>query len=80
MISERVPKTDDEALNLLQATYQGLVCSNLQGIFRIKRAQGLSVLDALEYVLLAYLHPKKHEADLPARKPESGEGPARCKT
>lgn len=50
-----VPQTDSEAEAALMFDKSDLVGKNLVGIFQIKRAQGLPLLEAYEAALRAYI-------------------------
>ena len=50
-----VPANDADVKERLRSLYSGLTADNLIGIFEVKRSQGMSLLDAYEYTLQAYL-------------------------
>ena len=53
-VGDALPKTDDECLAFLTHT-NGLIASNLQGIYRCRRGMGDSEIDALTYTLERYV-------------------------
>lgn len=51
-----LPTTDEEVFRILKDMFSSsLVVSNLEGIYRIQKLKGRSVVDSYEYTLLAYL-------------------------
>ena len=59
MFVEPLPKTDEAAVQFFTSNYPAGLRDTLIALFRLKRRQGDSVLDAYEKVLLA--HAGAHE-------------------